>query len=49
MCLLLATGTVGAADGLQEVVVLHRLIEIHHLQDRDIWFGVQFDWTPDWV
>ena len=31
--LLLAEGAVGPADGLQEVVVLHRLVEIHHLQD----------------
>ena len=34
--LLLAEGAVCPADGLQEVVVLHRLVEIHHLQDGRI-------------
>ena len=29
--LLLAADAVGAADGLQEIVVFHRLVEIHHL------------------
>ncbi len=42
--LLLAEGAVGAADGLQEVVVLHRLVEIHHLQDRRVEAGEQLCW-----
>ena len=35
----LAEGAVGPANGLQEVVVLHRLVEIHHLQDGRIEAG----------
>ena len=33
--------TVGAADGLQQVVILHRLVEVHHLQNRRIETGQQ--------
>src|SRR3712207_7115486 len=33
MGLLLTEGAVGATDGLQEVVVFHRLVEIHRLPD----------------
>ena len=39
--LLLAERAVRAADGLQKVVVLHRLVEIHHLQDRRVEAGEQ--------
>ena len=45
--LLLAAGAVGAADGLQEVMVLHRLVEIHHLQDGRIEAGEQFAGDDD--
>ena len=31
--------TVGATDGLQQVVILHRLVEVHHLQNRRIETG----------
>jgi hypothetical protein len=37
--LLLAVGAVGTADRLQQVVVLHRLVQIHDLQDRRIEAG----------
>ena len=39
--LVLAVGAVGAADRLQQVVVLHRLVEVHRLQDRRVEAGQQ--------
>ena len=39
--LLVAIGAVGAADGLQQGVVLHRLVEVHRLQDRRVEAGQQ--------
>jgi len=33
MGLLLAIGSIRSADGLQQIVILHGLIEIHHLKD----------------
>ena len=45
--LFLAEGAVGAADGLQEVVVLHRLVEVHHLQDRRVEAGEQLAGDDD--
>lgn len=39
MGLLLAIGAICTTDGLQEIVVLHRLVEIHHLKDRRIKSG----------
>ena len=47
MGLFLAEGAVRPADGLQEVVILHRLVEIHHLQNRRIETGQQFAGDDD--
>ena len=39
--LLLAVGAVRAADGLEQGVVLQRLVEVHRLQDRRVEAGEQ--------
>lgn len=36
MRLRLAVGALHAADGLKEVAILHRLVEIHRLEDRRV-------------
>ena len=45
--LFLAESPVGPADCLQEVVVLHRLVEIHHLEDGRVEAGQEFAGDDD--
>jgi len=45
--LLLAEGAVSPADGLQEIMVFHRFVEIHRLQDRRIETGQQLAGDDD--
>lgn len=47
MRLLLAKSAVGAANGLQEVMVLHGLVEVHDLQNGRVEAGEQFTGDND--